>query len=318
MTPAEDGFPYGLPEWEPGAAVAVGVFDGVHQGHRALVDAAKAAGLATGGSVAALTFDPHPLDILRPGSDVPLLGTLSERCALLEATGVERIAVARFCRGFASQTPEEFARQILAGRLGARTVVVGDDFRFGAGQAGNVEVLRRLGKELGFGVVVVPEWRLDGRAARSTVIRGLLEAGDVAVAARLLGRPYALPGIVVPGRRLGRTIGFPTANLGPEARRVVPAAGVYAGVAIGEFGRRLAAISVGVNVTVDPDSDPTVEAHLLDFDGDLYGQRIVVEFHDHLRGMVRFDGLPALMAQIRTDVDETRRRLGAIVEGGRG
>ncbi len=306
MTDRLDTFPFGLPVWEPGSAVALGVFDGVHQGHRALVNAASAAAETHGGPVAAMTFDPHPLDILRPGSDVPLLGTVDERCALLRDAGVEQIAVARFCKEFAAQSPEAFARNILVERLGARTVVVGDDFRFGAGQAGNTAVLRELGQSLGFDVVVVPEWRLDNLAARSTVIRGLLESGDVAMAGRLLGRFYALPGIVVPGRRLGRTIGFPTANLGAEPRRVVPDAGVYAGWAHGSFGRRMAAVSVGVNVTVDPNAEPTVEAHLLDFDGDLYGQRITVEFCERLRGMVRFDGLPALVAQIRADVDATR------------
>lgn len=318
MTDSLDTFPFGLPVWKPGSAVAVGVFDGVHQGHRALVNAARAAVATHGGPVAALTFDPHPLDILRPGSDIPLLGTLDERCALLRDSGVEQVAVARFCKEFAAQDPEAFARNILLERLGARTVVVGDDFRFGAGQAGNTAVLRALGQTLGFDVVVVPEWRLDGLAARSTVIRGLLEAGDVGKAGQLLGRAYALPGTVVPGRRLGRTIGFPTANLGSEPRRVVPDAGVYAGWARGSFGRRMAAVSVGVNVTIDPNAEPTVEAHLLDFDADLYGQRITLEFCERLRGMVRFDGLPALVAQIQADVENTRNLLSESLDRGLG
>jgi len=302
-------FPFGLPVWEPGSAVAIGVFDGVHQGHRALVAAARDAAAASGGTVAALTFDPHPLDVLRPGHPVPLLGTLEERCALLREAGVERIAVARFCREFASQDPTRFARDILAGRLGARDVVVGEDFRFGTGQRGDVAALRALGKTLGFATHVVPEWRDGSLPARSTVIRGLLEVGEVASASRLLGRDYSVPGVVVPGKRLGRTIGFPTANLESEPRRVVPASGVYAGWVDGSFGRRMAAVSVGVNATIDPAAEPTVEAHLLDFDGDLYGQRIVVTFHRRLRGMVQFDGLPALVAQIQADVNETRRYL---------
>lgn len=297
----------GADGWAPGACVALGVFDGVHLGHRALIAAAADEARRTGGYAAALTFDPHPAALFAPSSTPPLLGTLDERRALLREAGARAVAVARFDRAFASQSPEAFAREVLARRLGARAVVVGEDFRFGAGQAGDAAALAALGERLGFSVRVVPQVTVDGVPARSRTIRGRLADGDVAGAAALLGRDFARTALVVRGRQLGRTLGWPTANLAPTPGLATPGAGVYAGRATCDAGTFAAAVSVGVNVTIDEDAAPTVEAHLLDFDGDLYDRPLTVAFVRRLRGMVKFDGLDALTAQIARDVDATRR-----------
>lgn len=310
MSALVDGF--GLPAWEPGGAVAVGVFDGVHAGHRRLVDVARAWAADRDAVASGLTFDPHPSALFRPAGRVaPLLQTLDDRLATLAHAGLARVAVARFDRAFAVQDPEQFVDTVLLGRLGAACVVVGEDFRFGAGQAGDVRVLEELGRRKGFALEVVPEVRVDGVPARSTVIRGRIEDGDVAGAARLLGRPHGVRGIVAPGRRLGRTIGFPTANLAVPEGLVVPGSGVYAAWARGTFGKCPAAVSIGVNVTVDPDASPTVEAHLLDWSGDLYGEPLALEFVARLRGMAAFAGLDALKAAIDDDV---RRARGILTE----
>ncbi|MFM7321752.1 MAG: bifunctional riboflavin kinase/FAD synthetase [Armatimonadota bacterium] len=303
---------HGLPRWPRGSAVAVGVFDGVHAGHRRLIDTTRRWAVGQGAGAAALTFDPHPAALFRPGArGAMLLQTVEDRVAELRAAGLDRVGVARFDHAFAAQDPEQFVDSVLLDRLGAACVVVGDDFRFGAGQAGNALLLEEMGRRKGFGVEVVPEVRVDGVPARSTVIRERLESGDVGAARGLLGRPHRVSGTVIGGKRLGRTIGFPTANLDPPAQLVIPASGVYAAVARGDFGERAAAVSVGVNATVDPQAAPTVEAFLLDYSGDLYGTRLTVDFLERVRGMEAFEGLDALKAAIARDVDQVR----AIVAG---
>lgn len=276
-------------------ALTIGVFDGVHRGHQALLTAARASGLP----VTALTFDPHPAALLSPARTPKLLGTLAERTAQLKAAGAEAVQVIPFDAAFATLTPDAFIEQVLR-PFQPSLIVVGDDFRFGCERRGDVETLRAAGLR----VEAVPGVFVEGVPARSTVIRQMLSGGQVAEAARLLGRPYTLSGTVVHGRKLGRTIGYPTANLASNTRVLIPAPGVYAGQATLADGRVLrAAISIGTNPTVTENGPLTVEAFLLEgFAEDIYEQRLTLSFVHFLRGTVKFDGLDALLQQMATDV----------------
>jgi riboflavin kinase/FMN adenylyltransferase len=241
-----------------------------------------------------------------------LLGTLEERVELLTANGIDQVILAPFDRQFAEQTAETFVRSIIVERLRAAAVVVGEDFRYGRDRMGDIETLRRAGERYDFGVAAVPQIFVNGVPVRSTEIRRLIAVGDVAQAAALLGRPYRLCGEVVRGRQLGRTIGFPTANLSSDPSVLVPGPGVYAGAAYVDGERHRAAISVGNNPTVAPEGTTlprTVEAFLLDgFDRDIYGSRISFEFLFKLREMVKFANIDALVIQMQADVREIIRR----------
>ena len=268
-------------------AVAIGTFDGVHLGHRRVVETAVASGLRA----AALTFDPHPRSVL--GDEVPLLTTLERRLELLAEAGAQETLVLPFDRELAALPPEEFVEAYLR-PLGAEVVVAGRGFRFGRGRAGDLPLLERLG----FDARAVPE--LAG--VSSSAVRAQLQTGEPERAAVLLGRPYELDGTVVAGDARGRRLGFPTANLEPAAGLVVPARGVYAGAAAGHR----AAVSVGVNPQYGG-RELRVEAFLLDFEGDLYGRRVLVELWQRLRDEQAFAGEEELVAQIARDVEATRR-----------
>jgi riboflavin kinase/FMN adenylyltransferase len=314
--------------------VAVGNFDGVHRGHRAILAAARSAA-GDGGTVVAVTFWPHPLAVLRPDDAPKLLSELSERIRLLEEAGADQVRVVRFTPQLAAWSPERFVECVL-GPLRPAHVVVGQNFRFGKDAAADGHALARLGRGQ-FHVVVLPMLTDEGPLSSSRV-RAALEAGEVAEAARLLGRPFRHTGIVVQGDQRGRTLGFPTANLTVADDFACPKDGVYAGwliapgasgpkatqpgpsgseapsgierVAEGEV-RWPAAISVGTNPTFDG-VERRVEAHALDqTDLALYGRRVGVDFTDRIRGMVRFAGLPELVAQLESDVAQTRRLLAA-------
>jgi riboflavin kinase/FMN adenylyltransferase len=299
-----------LPADLPPLSVALGVFDGVHRGHQALL--AMAAGAAAPESApAALTFHPHPAAVFSPSRVPPLLTTLPQRAALLAAHGAQVVVVARFDRAFARQTPEEFVDHILVEKLRARAVVVGEDFRYGCDRRGDVASLRAAGERLGFVVRVVSPVFVDGMPARSTAIRQMVAGGRVEEAARLLGRPHTLPGVVVRGRQMGRGLGYPTANVAAPPEVLVPGTGIYAGrVRVGSDWHR-AAISIGTNPTVAPENRAqSVEAFLLDgFDRDIYGETVEVAFVAFLRPEETFDTLDALIAQIGRDVEEAARRL---------
>jgi riboflavin kinase/FMN adenylyltransferase len=276
------------PEGLPAArrSVAVGTFDGVHRGHVRVIDAARKAGLRT----SVVTFDPHPRAVL--GGRVELLATLERRLELLEDAGVEDVLVLRFDQKLAALSANEFAEEMLRG-IGAETVAAGETFRFGQGRAGDLELLDRLG----FDVRRVP---LVENVSSSRV-RGLVHAGETDRAATLLGRPPEVEGIVVRGDGRGRELGFPTANLDVPEGLLVPPDGVYAGWTH----ERRAAVSIGTNPHFDG-VERRVEAHLLDFDGDLYGERLVVEIWSSLREQRRFDSLEELVAAIGDDVERTR------------
>jgi riboflavin kinase/FMN adenylyltransferase len=265
----------------------VGSFDGVHRGHRAVIDTVRAAELEP----TVITFDPHPRIAL--GNKVELLTTLERRLELLDGAGVAEVLVATFNAEFQQLTPEEFADGYLRG-IGAEVVVAGADFRFGVRRSGDLALLERLG----FQVVVVPE--LPG--VSSTAIRAALAEGDVQAAAAMLGRPFELDGVVVAGDQRGGTLGYPTANLRLDADLACPLYGIYAGFGLGHR----AAISIGTNPHYGG-TERRAEAHLLDFDGDLYGRRLVVELWERLRDEAVFESEAALVEQIARDVEATER-----------
>jgi riboflavin kinase/FMN adenylyltransferase len=267
-------------------AVAVGTFDGVHLGHRRVIEAAEAAGLRT----AVVTFDPHPRAVL--GREVELLSTLERRLELFDAAGVEDVLVLAFDEELALLEPAEFAERILRG-MGAEVVAAGETFRFGRGRQGDLTLLAGLG----FDVRRVPV--LEN--VSSSRVRELVHGGEPGRAARILGRPPEVEGIVVHGDGRGRELGFPTANLDVPAGLLIPPDGVYAGWTRG----RLAAISVGTNPQFHG-VERRVEAHLLDFDDDLYDQRLVVEVWGWIRGQMRFESVEALVEQIGADVEQAR------------
>jgi riboflavin kinase / FMN adenylyltransferase len=295
--------------------VTIGVFDGVHRGHAAIigkaVDAARAQGLRS----VLLTFVPHPSEVVRPGTHPPVLTTLVRRAELVEELGVDVFCALPFTREFSQLSPAEFAHEALVARLHAAVVIVGENFRFGHKAAGDVATLAELGRTFGFtahGISLLAEGETPISA---TYVRSCVQAGDMEAATEALGRPHRVDGIVERGDERGRTLGFPTANLRTDQWAAVPADGVYAGrvYRLDEWGRTLdllgvAAISVGTNPTFEV-RQRRVEAFVLDFDGDLYGDGLGVEFVRRLRGMERFDSVETLVAQMHDDVKQTRALL---------
>jgi riboflavin kinase/FMN adenylyltransferase len=287
------------------SAVAVGNFDGVHRGHQALVAAAIARARETGGAAVVLTFDPHPARVLRPEAAPSALTTLAQKEELASALGIDRVVALVFDAGLAALSPEAFAGEVLQNALGAHHVVVGESFRFGRARLGDARTLEALGGRHGFDVRVVAPVLHGGRPISSSRVREALVAGDVDEAAQLLGRPYALDGRVVRGDGRGRGLGIPTANLAAE-EQLLPARGVYAGrcrTPDGEW--HLAVVNVGERPTFGG-KGLHVEAHLLDFAGELYGARLRLAFHARLRGEERFESAQALVERIQQDVRATR------------
>ncbi len=296
------------------AVVVIGNFDGVHLGHQHVIGRAREVADASGSAVrlVAVTFDPHPMAVLRPDHAPLTLTSIETRCALLAEAGAEDVLVIPFSREIAAWTPEEFISRVVVDTLHARAVVVGANFRFGNRAAGDVALLRAVGAEADFTVEGIA---LDGgpQVWSSTYVRTCLLAGDVEGAAEALGRPYSLSGVVVQGDQRGRDLGFPTANV-PTRGIAAPADGVYAG-----WLHRLeagaeplpAAISVGTNPTFDGDRERRVEAYVLDrTDLELYGVGVEISFVARIRGMVAFEGIDALVATMTSDVARTRELLG--------
>lgn len=304
------------------SVVAIGKFDGVHSGHRAVIDRARVAAADAGARVVAVTFDRNPLSVLRPELCPEPLASLDQKLRLLGEEGIDAVLVLRFDAALAALEPRAFVEHVLVESLGVVTLMVGDDFRFGRGGAGDPALLIELGAEFGFAVDVVGDVQGGGRRVSSTWVRDLLDAGDVEGAARVLGRPHAVQGEVVHGLKRGRELGYPTANLAADAAGFIPADGVYAGwlvdegegadgaQPIGAVTRYPAAISVGTNPTFDDVHARQVEAYVLDeTDLDLYGHHVQVQFTHRIRGMLAFDGVEALIARMEQDVAETRRAL---------
>ena len=303
-------FPHEFPDRPCYPVVTVGVFDGVHCGHQHIF-AAALAGSPPGG-VAVVTFDPHPRAVLGPPKRARLLSPLDERLALFASYPLGAAAVLRFDQQLARMTYVDFVQRLLVERLGARRLVLGYNVSLGHERQGNMERLGALGRELGFAVTSVPAFEVDGAPVSSTRIRHLLDAGRVGAAARLLGRPYWLAGTVVRGSGRGREIGVPTANLqlGPE--KLVPARGVYAARVRVDGRVHGGALNVGVAPTFVQAGAQSVEVHLLDFAGDLYGARLHVECIERLRDERKFETAAALVAQIHADIAAARRCLATI------
>jgi riboflavin kinase/FMN adenylyltransferase len=280
-----------LPDAEPRERrVAIGTFDGVHVGHRAVIGEADTV----------LTFEPHPLQVIHPEAAPKLIMPFPVKRDVIDGLGVEELVVIHFDREFASIDPVEFCEEILIGRLGATRVSVGENFRFGARAKGTPELLASRPE---FETEVVPLVEVDGETVSSTRIRALVLAGEVADAARCLGAPFMVEGEVTGGDRRGRTLGYPTANLVPDDRLVRPGHGVYAAFANG----RPAAVNVGVRPTFDTGRGLLIETHIIDHDEDLYGTTLRVAFARRLRGERRFSGVEELVAQMQRDVEEARQ-----------
>lgn len=294
-------------------AVAIGNFDGVHLGHQALLRATRERAARAGAESAVLTFAPHPARLFAPDKAPPLVMSLERRLELFAEAGIDLAVVEPFTRAFASVEAEAFVHDVLLRDLDARQVVVGYDFSFGRARTGHAERLRELGTALGLDVEVVPPVQVEGVTCSSTKIRALVADGRTREAASYLGRPFEIEGRVVRGAARGRGLGFPTANVAPDGE-LLPRIGIYAararvldGPLAGE--RRKAALSVGRNTTfVAPETAAplTVEAYLIDFEGDLYDRRLRLEVGDRLRDEQRFDSIAALIAQIGADVAQVK------------
>lgn len=300
--------------------VTLGNFDGVHRGHKAVLSRLVETGRERGLPAVAVTFDPHPLAVLHPERAPDLITPGAIRDDLLGTTGIDGLLVLPFTKEFAQQSPEDFVTDTFVDGLAAKVVVVGRDTRFGHKNSGDVETLRQLGEQHGFDVVTLEDVG-DGQRWSSTSVRRALAEGDVAAAARILGRPHRVVGTVVHGHHRGRALGFPTANLASDSAGLVPAEGVYAGwltrldLDPGEPDRTMpAAISIGTNPTFDTRDRRTVEAYVLDRDDlDLYDERVVVEFVEHIRPTLRFESIDDLLVAMAKDVEQCRAVLTQIV-----
>ena len=309
-----------------GAVVTIGAYDGVHLGHRAVIAEVRRLAAERGLTSAVITFDRHPAEIVRPESAPKLLTDLAQKLELLESTGVDTTLVVHFDEERSTETAEDFIAEIIVGALGARVVVVGDDFHFGKDRRGNVELLRTVGRDLGpvmgFDVVGLDLFgdELTGTGAHvgkgpkisSTRIRTLLRDGDIRLAAALLGRAYEVRGLVVHGDARGRTLGFPTANIAVPVEICLPADGIYAGWYHRPDGVALpAALNLGRRPTFYPDQPYSLlEAFIIDWSGDLYGEGARIEFVERLRAEMKFDSVDGLIAQMGEDVGKARTVLG--------
>jgi riboflavin kinase / FMN adenylyltransferase len=304
----------GVPAGWGRCVVTIGVFDGVHRGHQQLIGEAVARGRALGLPTVLITFDPHPSEVLRPGTHPAQLTSLTRRAELVAELGVDAFWVLPFTPELARVPPDEFVHELLVDKLHAAIVLVGRNFTFGYRAAGDVAELERLGTRFGFaaeGLDLVADGGAGGTSVTfsSTYIRASIAAGDVAAAATALGRPHRVEGVVVRGDQRGRELGYPTANLGMAEHVAIPADGVYAGWFV-HRGRSLpTAVSVGTNPTFSG-RERTVEAFVLDVSEDFYGERVAVDFVARVRGMERFDSIEQLITAMDGDVADTRRALG--------
>ena len=297
-----------LPRKLRNPVIAVGNFDGVHRGHREIFALVREQAAAQAGESVVFTFEPHPVKVLAPRLAPALITTYERKLELIAEAGIDAAIVQPFDATFAAMPASDFIGAVLNGALGARAVCVGYNFTFGRGRAGTPAMLRAGGAEHGFAVTVVQPLTVDGLVISSTKVREFVLQGRVEAATTLLGREHEVPGTVVRGAGRGRTIGVPTANLDPEGE-LIPQGGIYVGH-VRRGGVRLpAVINSGINPTFVEGGARTVEAHILDFDADLYGERLILEFHQRLRAERRFPGVKELVAQIRLDIEQGREIL---------
>lgn len=286
--------------------VTVGTFDGVHLGHRALLSEVVRRARETGRSSLLVTFEPHPLEVLRPAEAPPRLASAEEKIEFLAETGLDAVRIIPFTPAVAQWSPERFAQEILAGECGARELVIGHDHGFGKGRSGDASLLHREGERLGFSVDVLPPVLVGGLPVSSSRIRASVLEGRLDDAARELGRNPSISGRVVPGNRRGRDLGFPTANIPLPVGRITPPPGVYAARVGTRHGLFIGALHVGPR-PVFGDPAPVVEVHLLDFRGDLYGDRIRIELIGRIREVQDFPSVPAMLDRIGRDVELSRQ-----------
>ncbi|MEW5781373.1 MAG: bifunctional riboflavin kinase/FAD synthetase [Pseudomonadota bacterium] len=291
--------------------LAIGNFDGVHLGHRALLERLTTTARGLGLSAAVMTFEPHPRELFAPEQAPARLTSLREKLGLLDACGIDEVHLLHFNRKLASLTAEEFVERILVRGLGVRHLIIGDDFRFGKGRAGDFAMLQMAGKRLGFSVEAMHTIEIDGERVSSSAVREALAAGDLEHAARLLGRPYCISGRVVHGDKIGRRLGWPTANIQLKRKRVA-LTGVFAATVSGLDKRHLpGAASLGVRPTLGLGLRPVLEVHLFDFDQEIYGAHVTVHFLHKLREEMKFDSFDALAAQIACDVTVAQKYFSA-------
>ena len=288
-----------------GSVVLIGVFDGVHKGHQLLLNRAKE--IAGGRNIVALTFDPHPMQVLAPDRAPTLLTTLADRVELLKIHNADQVAVLKFNENFAAMSPADFVKDVLVGQLSSSTIIVGKNFTYGHKAAGNVESLIKDGLSFNFTVDVQDLQSGEGEIISSSRIRNLVSSGQVEEARTLLSRPHRLDGVVVHGEKRGREIGYPTANLGNLEGQTIPSDGVYAGWLTVGINYWPAAISIGTNPTFAGVRARQVEAYALDQEGlDLYDKNASIEFGWRLRDTLKFDGLEPLLVQMKLDCDQAR------------
>lgn len=294
---------HGIPPTAATSTVlTIGNFDGVHRGHQALLARLAEQARKLGLPAAVMSFEPHPREFFTPDTAPARLTSLREKLGLLGAAGVDHAYIARFNARFAALTAEEFLHRILLRGLAVRHLIIGDDFRFGRGRGGDFEMLRQASVEYRFGLEAMPTVSVDGERVSSSALREALAGADLARAARLLGRPYGISGRVIHGQKLGRQLGFHTANIQLKRNRL-PLTGVFAVRVSGDgIGMTEGVANLGMRPTVSDAPRPTLEAHLFDFDGDLYRRHLTVEFQSRLRPQMKFENLAALAAQIEKDV----------------
>ena len=298
-----------IPTPFPNATVAIGTFDGIHVGHQAIIRTAVMDARSHHRPALVFTFDRHPAELLAPDRAPAYLTTPAQRNRLIAEIGADALVVARFDLPLSQKSPDEFVREILKQRLGARAIVVGTNFFFGKARAGDITYLERHQDRFDYRLHALDPVLVDKLPASSTRVRECLQTGAIAEAERVLGHPYMLAGIVVGGQRLGRTLGFPTANLALEYRQIVPADGIYAvRVHLDDGGIYGGACSIGNRPTIEG-AGRSIETYLLDFDADIYGHRMELQFVQKLRDEVRFDSLEALKAQMARDVLQARALL---------
>lgn len=297
--------PAGLPE----SSVTIGKFDGIHLGHQQLIAETIESAEEHSLIPVVVTFDRHPHSILSPGTEPQALIGPTQKAELLEEAGIELVLNLPFDEYLSKLTPEQFVKTVLVDALKARIVTIGEGFRFGVDQQGDVETLRKLGVELGFMVKVIPNYLVDGEVVSTSKIRSLLLEGNVVAAAKLLGRLHSTRGVIEHGLKIGRQIGFPTANMSRSAEGFLPLDGVYAGWLYADGERYMTALSVGINETFEA-VPRLVEAHVIDQQGlDLYDKVITLEYVDFIRHAAKFDGVESLVAEINRDLDKIRALL---------
>ena len=288
--------------------LAIGNFDGIHLGHQKLLKKATELSLATGGNSVAFTFDPHPVKVLSPEKYLPLITPTEKKIKIMEELGISAVICADFNLDFANLHPRSFVKNILVDKIGARDVVVGFNYAFGKGKEGGTEFLRDMGKEYGFRLHVVDPVKVGGVVVSSSKVREAIWGGNVKLASTLLGRPYDMEGVVVPGRKRGKGLGFPTANIETKGE-LFPMSGVYAAIVMLNGKRLNAVANVGKHPTF-PNDPFTVEAHIFDFDSDIYGEEVDLLFIERIRDAMAFPTPDALVEQIKLDVQKAKEILG--------